>query len=691
MSAAGGGAAVTALPVEAPRLSLSSRLRRNYDISFPLGLLFVMLIVNLLTENTSFGLTEQLATAAPLIIAALASSPAVIGGGLDLSISPLIFFVNAAFVSWLAPAGLGAAEVIPLMMLIGMAVGALTGLLVVGLRVDAIVATLAMYFVLQGVDLWVAPKPESANVGWLTHLAGSVGPIPGGLITIAAPLLIWLALRRTPLPSYLYAIGSNAETAFSSGINVSTVRVFGYAVGGLFAGIAGIALTASVQSVTATNATQFTLPAIAAVTLGGISLAGGRGRLLGAAFGGGALYLLQLLLTSLQVNAAYLQLAYGVVLIVAVVLSGIVSGGRVKGNSAMPRFFRRREEARRDPLAGLDLDLGEVTDDEAARRPPTPWQRAAALQKRFPIAQCLVTVAIYVYGLATLEGFGSWPTIKLLLLLAALVGLASVGQTILILMGGFDLSVANFIVAGALATTAIAEKYNLPFGVMVILAVLGAAILGGIAGQICHRFQIQPLITTLAMGAIAVGAVQVQTTTLTGIPPTWVSRAAQASTKSLGVDVPPAVLIWVVVALVLAFVLHRTVSGRHLLATGANPRASEYALISTRRIWTVGFAVSAVMSVLVGILIAGYGGGVTGEMGNPYLFESVVAVVVGGTIFGGPGDYTRTCIGALLLTVLTTVLVGHGATTATEDVVYGAVILAAIAAYGRRGRLADQI
>jgi ribose transport system permease protein len=691
VSGEGGGAAVTALPVEAPRLNLGSRLRRNYDITFPLGLLLVMLIVNLLTENTGFGLTEQLATAAPLIIAGLASSPAVIGGGLDLSISPLIFFVNAAFVSWLAPAGLGAAESIPLMMLIGMAVGALTGLLVVGLRVDAIVATLAMYFVLQGVDLWVAPKPESANVGWIAHLAGSFGPIPGGLITIAVPLLIWLGLRRTPLPSYLYAIGSNAETAFSSGINVSMVRVFGYAVGGLFAGIAGIALTASVQSVTATNATQFTLPAIAAVTLGGISLAGGRGRLLGAAFGGGALYLLQLLLTSLQVNAAFLQLAYGVVLIVAVVLSGIVSGSRVKGNSAVPRFFRRREEARRDPLAGLDLDLGEADDDEAARPASTPWQRAAALQKRFPIAQCLVTVAIYVYGLATLEGFGSWPTIKLLLLLAALVGLASVGQTILILMGGFDLSVANFIVAGALATTAVAEKYNLPFGVMVILAVIGAAILGGIAGQICHRFQIQPLITTLAMGAIAVGAVQVQTTTLTGIPPTWVSKVAQASTKTFGVDVPPTVLIWAVVALILAFVLHRTVSGRHLLATGANPRASEYALISTRRIWTVGFAVSAVMSVLVGILIAGYGGGVTGEMGNPYLFESVVAVVVGGTIFGGPGDYTRTCIGALLLTVLTTVLVGHGATTATEDVVYGAVILAAIAAYGRRGRLADQI
>jgi ribose transport system permease protein len=178
---------------------------------------------------------------------------------------------------------------------------------------------------------------------------------------------------------------------------------------------------------------------------------------------------------------------------------------------------------------------------------------------------------------------------------------------------------------------------------------------------------------------------------LTGIPPTWVSKVAQASTKTLGVDIPPTVVIWAIVALFLAFVLHRTVSGRHLMATGANPRAAEYALISTRRIWTIGFAVSAAMSVLVGVLIAGYGGGVTGEMGNPYLFQSVVAVVVGGTIFGGPGDYTRTCIGALLLTVLTTVLVGHGATTATEDVVYGVVILAAIAAYGRRGRLADSI
>jgi ribose transport system permease protein len=196
---------------------------------------------------------------------------------------------------------------------------------------------------------------------------------------------------------------------------------------------------------------------------------------------------------------------------------------------------------------------------------------------------------------------------------------------------------------------------------------------------------------TLAMGSIAIGVVQAQSSTLQGTPPTWVATLVQPAAKTFGIGFPPTVVIWILVAIVAAIFLHRTVAGRHLMATGANPRAAEYALISTRRIWTAGFAFSAVMSVLVGVLISGYGGGVTGGMGEPYLFQSVVAVVVGGTIFGGPGDYTRTCIGALLLTVLTTVLVGHGATTATQYVVDGVVILAAIAAYGRRGRVAARL
>jgi ribose transport system permease protein len=145
------------------------------------------------------------------------------------------------------------------------------------------------------------------------------------------------------------------------------------------------------------------------------------------------------------------------------------------------------------------------------------------------------------------------------------------------------------------------------------------------------------------------------------------------------------------VAALFAVFLHRTVTGRRLFATGANLRAAEYALVSTRRVWMATFAFSAIASALVGVLIAGYAGSVDGALGDPYLFQSVVAVIVGGTVFGGPGDYTRTCVGALFLTVLTTVLVGHGASAAAEQIIYGAIILLAIAIYGRQRRLRDRL
>ncbi len=124
------------------------------------------------------------------------------------------------------------------------------------------------------------------------------------------------------------------------------------------------------------------------------------------------------------------------------------------------------------------------------------------------------------------------------------------------------------------------------------------------------------------------------------------------------------------------------------MRTGTRPITRS---ISTRRVWTATFAFSAVASVLVGVLIGGFAGTADSALGDPYLFQSVVAVIVGGTVFGGPGDYTRTCVGALFLTVLTTVLVGHGASAAEEEIIYGAIILIAVAVYGRQRRLRDRL
>ena len=179
--------------------------------------------------------------------------------------------------------------------------------------------------------------------------------------------------------------------------------------------------------------------------------------------------------------------------------------------------------------------------------------------------------------------------------------------------------------------------------------------------------------------------------TATGNAQTWLSNISEPVSTTFGIGFPPIVAIWIVVAIIFYIFLQRTVTGRRLFATGANERAAEYALVHTRKVWTLTFAFSAGAAALVGVLIAGYAGGVTTTLGDPYLFGSVVSVIVGGTIFGGPGNYTRTCVGALFVTVLTEVLIGHGASAPTTQIVQGAIILLAITAYGRQRRLRDRL
>jgi ribose transport system permease protein len=322
------------------------------------------------------------------------------------------------------------------------------------------------------------------------------------------------------------------------------------------------------------------------------------------------------------------------------------------------------------------------------------WRALTRVQNQVPLLQLLATVGVFLVGWATLPGLASPLSIRLILTLASIAGLASLGQTLLILMGGFDLSVAGFIVAGALFVTQVRDRLGISFGSALLIALALAAAFGALAGFICHRFRIQPLIVTLATGTIALGLVQTQTPgglTFGAAAPNWLVSLCSPNSKTFGIGVPPLVAIWVAVGVAMAVMLHRTVAGRKLIATGANRRAAEYALIKTRRVWVVVFAISAVASTLVGLLVAGFGGAITTSSGDPYLFQSCIAVFVGGTTFGGPGDYTRTIVGALFVTVVGIVLVGHGASAADQEIIYGAAILVAASIYNRGRRLRDRI
>lgn len=318
--------------------------------------------------------------------------------------------------------------------------------------------------------------------------------------------------------------------------------------------------------------------------------------------------------------------------------------------------------------------------------------RVLGLQRRFPLVQLFALVALFLYGAQTIAGFSAQTSVDSMLVLAALLGLAALGQTLVLILGGLDLSVPGHIVMGAILVSELYGKNGWSAPLAIGFAVVAAATLGAITGWICHRWRIQPLIVTLGVGAISAGAVVAWTHgQLTGTAPQFLTKLTTATGTTFGIQIPPVVVIWGVVAVLLALFLHRTVAGRKLYATGANPRAAALARIDTKRVWIGVFAVSAAMSALVGCLLAGFAGA-DQTIGDPYLFSGLTAVIVGGTTFmGARGDYTHTVVGALILTVLTTILVGKGYSQADQQIIFGVLILLVVAGYGRDRRLRDRV
>jgi ribose transport system permease protein len=194
------------------------------------------------------------------------------------------------------------------------------------------------------------------------------------------------------------------------------------------------------------------------------------------------------------------------------------------------------------------------------------------------------------------------------------------------------------------------------------------------------------------MGTFALGLMQIQTEgTIAGGAPEWLMGLTSLRSTTFGMPFPPVLLIWVVVIVALAVFIHRTSVGRRMLAAGANDRAAGLSLIKVRRMWVIVFALSALFAGFAGVVLAAFSGTVNTSIGGPYLFQSLAAVIIGGTVFGGPGDYTRTVIGALMLTVITTVLIGHGLATSDQQILYGIVILVAMVIYGRGRKLSDRV
>jgi len=293
-----------------------------------LAVAFIALFVFTLILKPAYGLEALAIASLPVAFAAAGQAIVVISGGIDLSIGSVIALTNAISAVLLLSAPELSVPIVLLVLVIGVLIGLVNGTLVVISRVPDIVVTLSMLFVWAGAALLVLPTPGGDSVPWLDDLIDGglvVDQVPRALVALLVIVgLVWIPLRRTRLGLSLYAIGSNQLAAFRSGVNVGRTKAISYAFSGLFAALGGLALTAS-TGIGQPVPGPYLLLSVAAIVIGGVSLAGGRGGLLGPIIGIFILGLIRADLLFLGVEPAFSTVIQGVIMVVVVMLGAYVT------------------------------------------------------------------------------------------------------------------------------------------------------------------------------------------------------------------------------------------------------------------------------------------------------------------------------------------------------------------------------
>ena len=310
-----------------------------------------------------------------------------------------------------------------------------------------------------------------------------------------------------------------------------------------------------------------------------------------------------------------------------------------------------------------------------------------------------VLIGLFFIGSMVVDGFFSAINLKSMLVFAAFLGLACLGQTLVVLLGGLDLSIPFVIGSSNIALMYLFGLEVLPNWVSVIIILFLGTAIGFINGVLSFRLQGQALILSLGVGFAVAGGTQIVTSIGTryagnvhGAVPGWLTNIAAMNGTTFGLSFPPVIVIWILVAALIIFAMRNTVYGRNLYALGGSRTAAKRLSISERKYWIGVYTISGGMAALTGELLLGWSGSGFIGVGDPYLFTTLAAVVIGGTsLLGGWGGYGFTVIGVLVLQVLTSFLVGLGLDYEGQQFVFGLLIIPLVALYARSPHIRTQI
>ncbi|MBK5232372.1 MAG: ABC transporter permease [Thermoleophilia bacterium] len=300
-----------------------------------------------------------------------------------------------------------------------------------------------------------------------------------------------------------------------------------------------------------------------------------------------------------------------------------------------------------------------------------------------------VLVLLLIAGSVQIDGFTSSFNLKSMLVLGSFLGIAAAGQTLCALIGGLDISIPFVIgAANVLLVWLIGKGASAAVAILVVLAL--ATLVGVANGLISYKVDAPPLIVTLGMGFAVIGATQIvaasgpSTFASYSPPPAWLIDMTSLNSSFLGTGIPTVTIVWLAISVGILGFLRFTRFGRGIYALGSNSLAARLALVKEAGIWIAVFTLSGFLAGAAGILLVGFSGGGAVSIGDPYMFTTIAAVVIGGTsLLGGKGGYGLTMLGVAILTVLQSFLVGIGFSPPAQQAMLGALIVVALAFYGR--------
>ena len=298
----------------------------------------------------------------------------------------------------------------------------------------------------------------------------------------------------------------------------------------------------------------------------------------------------------------------------------------------------------------------------------------------------IAAIVLFGVGAAVHPGFASTDSIAAVLVVASFVGLVAAGQTFVVLIGGIDLSVPWILNAAAIlmVTSSLGDDNRAALGLTLTLGM--GALVGAANGIGVAVFGLPAVVMTLAMNGIMEGltlglSAGMTCTSCASYAPPIIQTAVHG--RLLGL--PSILVVWLVIAVLVSFGLSFTRFGRAAYAIGNNARASYLSAVNVRATAVGLYMLSGLCSALAGIALVGFGGQASLGMGDPYLFQSIAAVVIGGVyILGGRGNYIGVVAGSISLVTLVAVLMAMNMPEYGRSITYGAVILVLLLTYGRQ-------